>query len=69
MRIFITGGSGHDKCYAIDARKIEAEIVWVLRESFETVLYKTAEWYLDNKAWCERVQDGSYRRERLGVRV
>ena len=64
---FVQDRPGHDRRYAIDASKIQAELGWVPRESFETGLRKTVEWYLENPAWCERVQDGSYRRERLGV--
>ena len=64
---FVQDRPGHDRRYAIDAGKIQAELDWVPRESFETGLRKTVEWYLENPAWCERVQDGSYRRERLGV--
>ena len=66
---FVQDRPGHDRRYAIDASKIQADLGWVPRESFETGLRKTVEWYLENPAWCERVQDGSYRRERLGVGV
>jgi dTDP-glucose 4,6-dehydratase len=66
---FVQDRPGHDRRYAIDASKIRADLGWVPRESFETGLQKTVEWYLENRAWCERVQDGSYRRERLGVGV
>jgi dTDP-glucose 4,6-dehydratase len=64
---FVQDRPGHDRRYAIDARKIRADLGWVPRETFETGLRKTVEWYLDNQAWCKRVQDGSYLRERLGV--
>ena len=53
--------------YAIDARKIEQELRWRPRESFESGLRKTVRWYLDNREWWERVLDGSYRIERLGL--
>lgn len=59
---------GHDVRYAIDASKIQRELGWVPVESFETGLRKTVEWYLNNQEWCRRVQDGSYQRERLGVK-
>lgn len=58
---------GHDHRYAIDAGKIERELGWSPRETFESGLRKTVQWYLDNQTWCARVQDGSYQRERLGL--
>lgn len=60
---------GHDRRYAIDASKIQTELGWVPEETFESGLRKTVQWYLDNSQWCQRVQDGSYQRERLGVQV
>jgi dTDP-glucose 4,6-dehydratase len=53
--------------YAIDASKIQNELGWTPKETFETGLRKTVEWYLSNTEWVQRVQDGSYQRERLGV--
>jgi len=58
---------GHDVRYAIDASKIATELNWMPNETFETGIKKTVEWYLNNSTWCERVQDGSYQRQRLGV--
>lgn len=58
---------GHDRRYAIDASKMSKELNWNPIETFETGLRKTVQWYLDNQAWCENVQDGSYKRERLGA--
>jgi dTDP-glucose 4,6-dehydratase len=58
---------GHDMRYAIDASKIEKELGWTPEETFETGIRKTVQWYLDNQEWCQRVQDGSYQRERLGA--
>jgi dTDP-glucose 4,6-dehydratase len=58
---------GHDQRYAIDASKIEQELGWVPEETFESGLRKTVDWYLNNREWCKRVQDGSYQRERLGI--
>jgi dTDP-glucose 4,6-dehydratase len=60
---------GHDMRYAIDASKIEKELDWTPEETFETGIRKTVQWYLDNLDWCQRVQDGSYQRERLGEGV
>ena len=58
---------GHDLRYAIDASKIARELGWHPRETFESGLRKTVQWYLDNQRWCERVQSGAYRGERLGL--
>jgi dTDP-glucose 4,6-dehydratase len=60
---------GHDLRYAIDASKIERELGWAPEETFETGIRKTVQWYLENSEWCRRVQDGSYRRERLGTQT
>lgn len=59
---------GHDLRYAIDASKIQRELGWMPEETFESGIRKTVEWYLNNQNWCRRVQDGSYQRERLGVK-
>jgi len=64
---FVGDRPGHDNRYAIDAGKIEKELGWKPRETFETGIRKTVEWYLNNKSWRCRVLDGSYSRERLGV--
>jgi dTDP-glucose 4,6-dehydratase len=63
---YVTDRPGHDLRYAIDASKIQKELGWVPEETFETGIRKTLQWYLDNLDWCQRVQDGSYQRERLG---
>lgn len=60
---------GHDRRYAIDATKIQRELGWRPRESFETGLEKTVRWYLDNRAWWEPIRSGVYRGERLGERA
>ena len=64
---FVADRPGHDKRYAIDASKIEWELGWKPRETFDSGIRKTVEWYLNNKEWWSRVQDGSYSRERLGI--
>lgn len=66
---FVQDRPGHDRRYAIDASKIQRDLGWVPTESFESGLRRTVEWYLRNLDWCRRVQDGSYQRERLGVRI
>lgn len=58
---------GHDRRYAIDASKIEHELGWTPAETFTSGLRKTVDWYLNNPAWCQHVQDGSYQRQRLGL--
>lgn len=60
---------GHDRRYAIDARKIQEQLGWMPQETFESGIRKTVRWYLDNLSWCRRVLDGSYQRERLGATV
>ena len=64
---FVADRPGHDRRYAIDAGKIADELGWMPKETFETGLKKTVQWYLDNLDWCRHVQDSSYRRERLGL--
>ncbi len=64
---FVEDRPGHDRRYAIDASKIGQDLGWKPRETFESGIRKTVEWYLNNKAWWSRVLDGSYSRERLGV--
>jgi dTDP-glucose 4,6-dehydratase len=66
---FVTDRPGHDRRYAIDAGKIESAVGWRPRETFETGLEKTVHWYLENRAWWQRVLDGSYRLERIGVKA
>ena len=63
---FVSDRPGHDRRYAIDSSKMQAELDWVPEETFETGLRKTVQWYLENHQWCENVQSGSYQRERLG---
>ena len=65
----VTDRPGHDVRYAIDASKIERELGWKPKESFESGIRKTVLWYLNNKEWWSRVLDGSYSRERLGASV
>jgi dTDP-glucose 4,6-dehydratase len=64
---FVTDRPGHDARYAIDAAKIRRELGWRPRHDFEQGLRQTVRWYLDNRAWWERVMSGAYRGERLGL--
>ena len=57
---YVTDRPGHDRRYAIDARKLERELGWRAQESFETGLRKTVEWYLANALWVEGVTSGAY---------
>jgi dTDP-glucose 4,6-dehydratase len=58
---FVTDRPGHDRRYAIDARKLERELGWKPAETFDSGIRKTVEWYLDNAAWVRNVQSGAYR--------
>jgi dTDP-glucose 4,6-dehydratase len=64
---FVSDRPGHDLRYAIDPAKIERELGWRALETTVSVLRKTVAWYLANQAWCESVQAGTYRGERLGL--
>ena len=68
LKSFVTDRPGHDRRYAIDASKLRKELGWAPRHAFEDGLRETVRWYLANRPWCEAVQSGSYRRERLGLR-
>lgn len=63
---FVTDRPGHDRRYAIDCRKIRAELGWRPSETFATGLSKTVAWYLDNLDWCRRVERGGAGRARQG---
>ena len=58
---FVKDRPGHDRRYAMDARKIECELGWKPKETFETGIRKTVRWYLENEAWVRDVTSGSYR--------
>ena len=57
---FVTDRPGHDRRYAIDARKIERELGWKPAETFESGMRKTVQWYLDHQEWVSKVQSGEY---------
>ncbi|MGE6821326.1 dTDP-glucose 4,6-dehydratase [Pseudomonas soli] len=61
QRTFVTDRPGHDRRYAIDARKLERELGWKPAETFETGIRKTVQWYLDNQEWVDNVLSGNYR--------
>ena len=58
---YVQDRPGHDRRYAIDARKIARELGWKPAEAFESGLRKTVRWYLDNSEWVESVRTGAYR--------
>jgi dTDP-glucose 4,6-dehydratase len=64
---FVEDRPGHDARYAVDADKIEKELNWMPQETFKSGMKKTVKWYLNNRIWWERVLDGSYQGERLGL--
>jgi len=64
---FVKDRPGHDLRYAIDASKIERELGWRPRETFETGMEKTVRWYLDNSEWCNKVQAEKFARNRVGL--
>jgi dTDP-glucose 4,6-dehydratase len=59
---YVKDRPGHDRRYAIDARKLERELGWKPSETFETGLAKTVRWYLDHQAWVDEVASGEYRK-------
>ena len=58
---YVTDRPGHDRRYAIDARKLERELGWKPAETFDSGIRKTVEWYLANAEWVANVQSGAYR--------
>ncbi|MDP2173560.1 MAG: dTDP-glucose 4,6-dehydratase [Candidatus Cloacimonadaceae bacterium] len=64
---YVTDRPGHDLRYAIDASKIQRELGWAPKETFNTGIRKTIEWYLQNRVWWQNIQNQTYRQERLGL--
>ena len=64
---FVKDRPGHDFRYAIDASKLKKEIGWEPKESFNTGIQKTIEWYLKNEEWWKTIQEKTYKQERLGI--
>ncbi len=67
LKIFVSDRPGHDRRYAIDARKIQRELGWRPVHDLASGLARTVAWHLENRPWWEAVLSGSYRRERLGL--
>lgn len=66
---YVKDRPGHDQRYAIDASKLLNELGWQPKETFESGIRKTIQWYLDNQGWVNRVKDGSYQGQRLGEKT
>jgi len=64
---FVDDRPGHDQRYAVDASKLHDETGWLPAHSFEDGIRKTVAWYLEHASWVERVCDGTYQQERLGL--
>ncbi|QEN91180.1 dTDP-glucose 4,6-dehydratase [Labrys sp. KNU-23] len=64
---FVPDRPGHDQRYAIDAGKLEADLGWRARETFESGIRRTVQWYLDNDWWWRPIRSGVYAGERLGL--
>jgi dTDP-glucose 4,6-dehydratase len=64
---YVQDRPGHDLRYAIDAGKIERELGWKPRETFQSGIRKTIIWYLENREWWKAIQNKSYQQQRLGV--
>jgi dTDP-glucose 4,6-dehydratase len=67
LKVHVDDRPGHDRRYAIDARKIRQDLGWAPRHDFERGMAETVCWYLEHREWCGTVQAGRYGRERLGL--
>jgi dTDP-glucose 4,6-dehydratase len=67
LKRFVTDRPGHDRRYAIDSTRAQTELGWRPAHDLAAGLAATVQWYLDHRDWCEAVQSGRYRRERLGL--
>lgn len=65
---FVTDRPGHDRRYAIDCTKLENELGWRSRETFESGMRRTVQWYLDRRDWWEPIRAEKFKGERLGLR-
>jgi dTDP-glucose 4,6-dehydratase len=66
LKTFVRDRPGHDRRYAIDATRARTELGWSAGRTFDQGIEQTVRWYLEHTSWCENVQSGNYRRERLG---
>jgi len=67
LKTFVSDRPGHDLRYGIDVTKIQSQLGWEPRFSFDAGLRQTIEWYVANRQWCEVVTENCYQRERLGL--
>jgi dTDP-glucose 4,6-dehydratase len=67
LATFVPDRPGHDRRYAIDPSRIESDLGWKPSLTLEEGLRRTVRWYVEHRDWCEKVQQGRYRRERLGL--
>ena len=67
LKTFVPDRPGHDRRYAIDDSRARRELGWAPEHDFASGLAATVRWYLDHRDWCEEIQSGNYRRERLGL--
>ena len=67
LKRFVADRPGHDRRYAIDSARAQKELGWRPAHDLASGLAATVQWYLEHREWCEEVQSGRYRRERLGL--
>ena len=65
---FVDDRPGHDKRYAVDSSKLQNTLKWEPKESFQSGIKKTIEWYLDNEDWWRKIQRNNYNQQRLGLK-
>lgn len=66
---FVDDRPGHDKRYAVDSSKLQNTLKWEPKESFQSGIKKTIEWYLNNETWWRKIQDNNYNQQRLGLKT
>ena len=64
---FVKDRPGHDMRYAINSDKLKSNLSWVPKESFESGLKKTVDWYIKNNIWWQRILSGEYKLKRIGL--
>ena len=65
---FVEDRPGHDRRYAVDSTKLQNTLKWQPRESFQSGIKKTIEWYLNNERWWRKIQKNNYKQKRLGLK-